>query len=409
VEARSEHISPFGDSNQELRTSVGRSDDLPIVEGCTGVSEVKLGRPRSLVAPDSAPFPGSHPGERGLGRAGAAPPRSTQRDPPSQGAEAPVACQYWNKAPQVTTKRVRGRKARPSVPGRVYKPRYILACEQGAWSIASWPRGEKEKAKVRAFKCRSWRHKGECSQWKGAQDFRRIEAALKENPDDWVYSVLTFDQNEWFNDFHAYKGLYGCWDKLRKRLEREWGSFKYIAVCEKHRNGWPHLNILIRNKKLAAACAGTGWKAVRKNWLEPHSIESGFGMRTWIEPVRNSEAMAGYVVKLCNTIGEVTKSNQVPDNAPKNFRRLRCSQGLLPPPYKDPNFTGALEMQPIEVVEHRYDQESKRILAEQEGGRQNDVVALLDRGHHLRGGAVVGHHNSEVVPLEKPKQKMSGG
>jgi len=278
--------------------------------------------------------------------------------------EALLACQYRNKGPHVATKEVTG--TFESTTG-AYSPKYINACRVGAWSIVTWPVADPSEVKFRKFKCRSWRHEGECSRWKGAQDFARIASALKENRGSWTYIVQTFARDREFrNPYEAYKGLYFCWAKQRKRIFRKWKDFKYITLVEKHRDrtdketgeiiqGWPHLNILIRNEALAKACAGDGWKSVRRNWLEPVAKACGFGMRTWIEPVRGSEKMAGYFVKLCGTAGELSKPSQSPDNAPKNFRRLRASQGLLPLPYKNPDFTGCLEKEPLEIVEHRWE------------------------------------------------------
>jgi len=297
-----------------------------------------------------------------VGRGGQSPPPSAAlsrvKGIPGQsrgGTDAekvPLACQYRNKWPHVATKGVTGSVSDTGA----YSPKYINACRAGAWSIVTWPVANPDQVKFRQFKCRSWRHEGECSQWKGAQDFARISSALKKNRGSWTYLVQTFARDREFrNSYEAYKGLFGCWPKLRKRLTRKWGDFKYIALAEKHRDGWPHLNLLIRNEALAEACSEDGWKSVRKNWLEPHAVKSGFGMRTWIEPVRDAEAMSGYFVKLCGTAGEFTKSSQSPDNAPKNFRRLRASQGLLPPPHKNPDFTGCLEKEPLEIAEHRWE------------------------------------------------------
>ena len=229
----------------------------------------------------------------------------------------------------------------------------------------TWPRDHPEKAKVRSFKCRAWRHEGECAKWKGAQDFRRIEGAFKKNPGSWVYMVFTFDRKDWFNEFDAYKCLYSCWDKFRKRFERKFGKFQYICLCEKHRDGFPHINILIRNEKFAELC-NENWRGVKSDWVEPHAMASGFGLNSYVEPVRDSSAMAGYCVKLLATIGEVSKLSQAPVNAPKNFRRLRASRGILPPPIKNPNITGALQMEPFERTEHRWET-IKKILGE--GGK----------------------------------------
>jgi len=59
--------------------------------------------------------------------------------------------------------------------------------------------------------------------------------------------------------------------------------------------------------------------------------------------------MAAYTVKLA---GEMGKACQVPLNAPRHYRRLRASHGLLPPRPKNPDITGRLTRKEVEEVEH---------------------------------------------------------
>jgi len=282
----------------------------------------------------------------------------------------PLACHYNNKAPlgpdkgltEPARKGGLGDKTDPKPryegigsvlsPNGQWEPRYIRACRNDAWSLRLWRKDDPKTEWAVPFRCHSWRHKGDCARWKGAQDFVRIRSVLTKTPEHWTYIVLTFNQRTWKNSYQAYKGLYSCWDKLRKRLKRKFGEYKYIALCEQHRNGWPHLNLLIRSEKLSAACKDDAWKTVRKQWLEPHAVACGFGFRTWIEPVRSAVAMAGYTVKLMGDLqGEMSKLNQAPVKAPKNFRRLRCSQALLPPIHKSGEITGELAQQPVHMVE----------------------------------------------------------
>jgi len=362
VEAGPLNTTHIACSDQDVRVEDWKPSALTVADRKVRSSGVGLqgGRPLSF-SPQGGPQGqiGCHlervsKGEpEGRGQSPSAAPYKAfnPKIPRKSSGEARLACQYWNKSPLLDTKELTGSLS----PDGAYSPKYINACKQGAWSIVTWPVDLPEKARVRPFKCRSWRHEGECAKWRGAQDFKRIEGALKNNPGFWVYMVFTFDRTEWRNEFDAYKGLLACWDKFRKRFEREFGKFQYIVLCEKHGDGWPHINILIRNEKFAEKCAGDGWKSVRKSWVKPHSIECGFGKISWVEPVRDETAMAGYCVKLMKTVGEISKLNQAPVNAPKNFRRLRSSRGLLPPPHKNPNITGWLEMEPFEVVEHKWE------------------------------------------------------
>ena len=74
--------------------------------------------------------------------------------------------------------------------------RSVVACDSGAWTIASWKVESPSKKHLRPFKCRSWRHEGECREWRGAQDFLRCREAIQSRP-GWVYAVLTFDPKQW--------------------------------------------------------------------------------------------------------------------------------------------------------------------------------------------------------------------
>lgn len=224
--------------------------------------------------------------------------------------------------------------------------KYIDACENGAWTLEFLNRKTLRRWCV-GFKCHSWRHDGECRRWKNAQDFVRIKGAIEKIGEEWVYVVLTFDRKSWDSIWKAYRGLLLCWARLRKRFVYSWGEVKYIALVEQHRDGWPHLNLLLYNRKLYEACQDDGWKQVRQGWLEPNAVECGFGFRTWIEPVRSEEAIAGYFVKLC---GEIAKVDQVPVEAPAHFRRIRASKGLLPSVYHNLEVTGRLIMESLEVV-----------------------------------------------------------
>lgn len=228
--------------------------------------------------------------------------------------------------------------------------RYIEACENNLWTLKLKHLDTLEEW-YSLFRCRSWRHEGDCRRWKNAQDFVRIRNAIKQTGDEWVYIVLTFARESFKDIWEAYRELYYCWDKLRKRFKRKWGEIKYISLVEQHRDGFPHINILVYNRTLWYECQEEGWKAVRREWLELDAVKCGFGFRTWIEPVRSEEAIAGYFVKLCGEIiSKSKKVDQTPVEAPKGFRRLRASQGLLPKVYHNPRVTGKLIKMSIEEL-----------------------------------------------------------
>jgi hypothetical protein len=204
---------------------------------------------------------------------------------------------------------------------------------------------------------------------RAAEDRQRIVDALAaRQPDGFVYLVLTFDQRritQYGGDlFSTYRGLLGCWAKLRKRIIREWGKIEYVAVVEQHRSGWPHVNVLIYNERLAAECRASeqvqkrdgvlileGYKRVRARWLRRHAVASGFGPITYLEPMKDQRGMAGYLVKLADQLsGEVSKDSQVPVLAPRHFRRLRASRGFLPPVPTNPDIAGCVQALPVSTV-----------------------------------------------------------
>lgn len=252
--------------------------------------------------------------------------------------------------------RVDRRGLRP-LEGRV--PSYIQACQMKAWTLTTWRKDEQavavrgQKWRHLPYRCKSWRHAGPCARQRAFEDIERIDTAIKARPTDWVYIVLTFDRRAFGGDkTQAFKGISACWGALRKRMARAFGSegdpIEHVQIIERHRDGWPHVNLLIRNRKLAALCAGGGWKRIRSRWLERNAKACGFGMRTYLDVVRDHDAMSTYIVKLA---GEMGKSCQVPLDAPSHFRRLRSSPGLLPSRPKNPEITGKLTRREVEEVE----------------------------------------------------------
>jgi hypothetical protein len=248
----------------------------------------------------------------------------------------------------------------------------------------TWPKSDPSAKRAHRFTCRSWRHEGACRDWKGAQDFVRVRDAIASRS-GWVYIVLTFNPQQWGDEWEAYRAGVKLWGRLRRRMERTWGKIEHIQTWERHQSGWPHVNILIHNEHLAADCAGDGWKKVRKEWLEPNAIACGWGMRTWIEPMKDQEAMAGYMTKLARELVGAGVKDQVPINAPKHFRRLRASPGLLPPPHKNPEYTGELRQVPVELVESRLERDRDELSlrsAGQEGALHHGAGVRRRQPHH---------------------------
>lgn len=217
---------------------------------------------------------------------------------------------------------------------------YVTACQQSAWSIETWPVDQPEERVSHTFRCRSWRCQGECRQWKGAQDFARIKIAM-ESREHWCHMVMTYRHGAGQPTAKTFRECVLHWSKFRKRLTREYGEIKYIQTWEVHRSLWPHCHIAISNPFLQKACA---WHP-KTNWIKlllRSASECGFGYVGWLEPIRSTGQMAGYLSKVFRELTGTGKDYQIPLNAPKNFRRLRASVRLLPPPIKNPDITGML-------------------------------------------------------------------
>lgn len=136
------------------------------------------------------------------------------------------------------------------------------------------------------------------------------------------------------------------WSKLRKKIIYHHGPLLYIQTWEVHQTGWPHVNLALSNTILHQHYSQNPETAFREK-LADLAESCGFGRKGWLEPLRDRDAMAGYLVKLCNELTGAAKKNQVPVNAPKNFRRLRASVGLLPPVLRDEELTGQLVKSPL--------------------------------------------------------------
>jgi hypothetical protein len=226
-------------------------------------------------------------------------------------------------------------------------PRYVVACAEEQWSLHVWERARPRNQAIVPFACRSWRHPGACRLWKGSQDFARISEAVKGNG-FWVYMVFTYPQNAWPDKWLLYKAGVVHWARLRKRFARKWGKIAYVQTWERHLKGGAHCNVIVSSRSLAAACAGDGWKRVRRDWLEQAAVACGFGFRTWIEPVNDMDAISGYLVKLARELTSADGKDQIPNDAPPHFRRIRASRGLLPPPIKNELWTGRLRFCPAD-------------------------------------------------------------
>jgi hypothetical protein len=217
---------------------------------------------------------------------------------------------------------------------------YVSACQCFAWHLEVWKKDKPGETTRFPFRCRSWRHQGECRLWKGAQDFARIRDGM-EKLTHWCHLCLTYDPKRWKEKNSLFRYAIFHWSKLRKRLIREFEDIKYIQTWEVQRNEYPHVHIAISNKDLYFACG----KDKIGNFIrlvQASAVACGFGEIGSLDALRSRNAMAGYLVKLARELTGTGKDYQCPVNAPRHFRRLRASVRLLPPPIKDPDITGTL-------------------------------------------------------------------
>lgn len=277
-------------------------------------------------------------------------------------------------------------------------PKYARACADGEWFVVTWNKKELAKRGVAMlrttpYKCRSWRHSGECRRWRAAQNFSRLKATLDTIPrENMAFLVLTVDPKDYEDRWDAFSWLYVCWEKLRKRLQRWLGKdWKYVGTVETHRSGWPHLQVLLVGAPWRA-CRGSGWRSVRRE-LRPRAMDCGFGKVVWLEPVRSRDAVAGYCVKLAGEldgvhdggeslkhVAEIAKYSQVPTNAPPNFRRLRASQKFLESP-------------------HVSNGERAGVLCSERGPLDDSAGAVVDleRGYAIRSDLLKSKANADIL------------
>lgn len=217
---------------------------------------------------------------------------------------------------------------------------YVQACQNEAWHLEVWKKDGTGDRRIIPYRCRSWRCEGDCRRWRASSDFARVEEAVRKR-DDWTYCVFTYDQKKWDSQTAMYRAGVHIWSKLRKRLTWEFGKIAYVQTWEQHRSGAPHVNVLIGNSDIAN-WASYDWRALRREWIRPAAQACGFGKVCWVEPVTSLDMMADYLVKLACELTDADEKGQTPIAAPRHFRRLRASQGLLPPPHKNPDITGVL-------------------------------------------------------------------
>lgn len=230
-------------------------------------------------------------------------------------------------------------------------PKSVWACMLGAWSMVTLDRASGELAAHR-FRCRSWRCP-ECRYDVARGDFARILGALEGRTGagrEWLLVTLTFDPRRYRSRWDAYRAGGRCWQRLRYRLARRYGSrsaparIRYVQVWEQHRSGWPHVHLALSCPELVQDVRTRGVRGVRfdvradrriplwawkRDVLDTLATACGFGIVSDVQFPRAKEGgVAGYFAKLSAEL--VGVFDQRPVEAPRGFRRLRASLRLLP-------------------------------------------------------------------------------
>lgn len=221
-------------------------------------------------------------------------------------------------------------------------PMYVQACNACAWHLRVWQKDTPNDVRTLPYRCCSWRHEGECRLRKGAQDFERIREGL-EKYDYWCHVVLTFARPVGVSPQDMYIAGKDQWAALRKRWQRADLCKKYVQTWEQHKKGFPHVHLAIMSDKLFESCVAdkvSDWKKL----LQADAVACGFGKIGSVNRLYGKAGMAGYLTKLAKELTGTGEKGQIPIDAPPHFRRLRASQGLLPPVQKNPDMTGILEM-----------------------------------------------------------------
>lgn len=256
-----------------------------------------------------------------------------------------------------------------------YQSRAVAACLADAWTLGLVNPETGEEC-FAPFRCRSWRC-SRCAPGVNARDAQRVLTGLGANrPGDLLFLTLTYRQEPFrlavidraiskgetltLEDIEAraralaWMVTRDTWKRLRDRLAyligqgkgraRKRAPLPYVQTWEGHRSGWPHVHAVIASAQLAAAVAAHGsyqredprtglmrpiWRWC-KSVLEELAVASGFGPIADVQFPRSWEGVGLYLVKLAQELTGSTVKGQTPIAAPRGFRRLRSTPGLLP-------------------------------------------------------------------------------
>jgi hypothetical protein len=126
-------------------------------------------------------------------------------------------------------------------------------------------------------------------------------------------------------------------DRLMKRLKRQWGEFQYVRIYECHKSGKFHAHLLISYQP-SDSLEKLVWRGIkpRKNRVyrgadykifKAHLVACGFGYQCDLTPIINFEEMMPVAPHVA--VGYVTKYlTKNMDNLPKGTRRIQTSRRI---------------------------------------------------------------------------------
>lgn len=180
----------------------------------------------------------------------------------------------------------------------------------GEWAWYSPEKG------VKPFYCGSMScHRQKCRKLFWTRRVRLISELIKEHELKRFFT-LTLDREKIPLSDQPWDYIHHVWSKFRKRMNRRFSDFKFVAVLESHKNKkYPHIHGFT-NIWMEQALWSRIWSA------------SGGGTIVWIEAVKSKE-LSEYVSKQIQVAKYVGKENlEVAYKEKGNHRTLWRSKGL---------------------------------------------------------------------------------
>lgn len=133
------------------------------------------------------------------------------------------------------------------------------------------------------------------------------------------------------------KALMDNFDKLMKRLKREYGSFEYVRVYEQHKSEEFHMHLLCGFRTITLPFEWITDKEGRRKYvgihhqrITRHSVEVGLGEQCAVSPLEGTLGEKSAAIHAVRYISKyLTKG--IGANMPKGTRRIQTSQKIGSP------------------------------------------------------------------------------